>query len=240
MNIYASATLLALLVLLYWVMTEVFTVLFRLIGLPEEKARFQVVSLLTSCGFTTSESEMFLSTKSRRRLARICMLVGFIFNVAIVSILINVFLSFSNAALGKIYGILIPLLAVAAVLILSRTWRIRKRIDHVIENAAGRLSGEPSANSIIIIDQIGSDCIAQVSLKHVPEAYRDKPLSQTGLKQEQNILVLLVERRDAKPTTAVARTVFRDGDRLTVFGAYASICAAFHAVDRFTDDFDES
>ena len=102
MNIYASASLLAVLVLLYWVMTEVFTVLFRLIGLPEEKARFQVVSLLTSCGFTTSESEMFLSTKSRRRLARICMLIGFIFNVAIVSILINVFLSFNNAALGKI------------------------------------------------------------------------------------------------------------------------------------------
>lgn len=238
MNIYASASLLAILVLLYWVMTEVFTVLFRLIGLPEEKARFQVVSLLTSCGFTTSESEMFLSTKSRRRLARICMLVGFIFNVAIVSILINVFLSFSNAALGKIYGVLIPLAAVTAVLILSRTWKIRKWLDRLIEQAAGKLSGNAGSNSIIIIDQIGNDCIAQVTLKHVPEVYRDKPLSQTGLKQEQNILVLLVERHDTRPATAVARTVFRDGDRLTVFGGYAAICAAFHAVERFTDDSD--
>lgn len=238
MNIYASASLLAILVLLYWVMTEVFTVLFRLIGLPEEKARFQVVSLLTSCGFTTSESEMFLSTKSRRRLARICMLVGFIFNVAIVSILINVFLSFNNAALGKIYGVLIPLAAVTAVLILSRTWKTRKWLDRLIEQAAGKLSGNAGSNSIIIIDQIGNDCIAQVTLKHVPEVYRDKPLSQTGLKQEQNILVLLVERHDARPATAVARTVFRDGDRLTVFGSYAAICAAFHAVERFTDDSD--
>ena len=200
MNIYASASLLAILVLLYWVMTEVFTVLFRLIGLPEEKMN--------------------------------------IFNVAIVSILINVFLSFNNAALGKIYGILIPLAAVTAVLILSRTWKIRKWLDRLIEQAAGKLSGNAGSNSIIIIDQIGNDCIAQVTLKHVPEVYRDKPLSQTGLKQEQNILVLLVERHDTRPATAVARTVFRDGDRLTVFGGYAAICAAFHAVERFTDDSD--
>ena len=74
MNIYAAASLFAVLILLYWVISEVFTVLFRLIGLPEEKARFQVVSLLTGTGFTTRESEMILSTRSRRRLARITVL----------------------------------------------------------------------------------------------------------------------------------------------------------------------
>ena len=37
---------------------------------PAEKARFQVISLLTGTGFTTRESEIVLSTRRRRRLAR--------------------------------------------------------------------------------------------------------------------------------------------------------------------------
>ena len=237
MNIYASASLFAVVVMLYWVISEVFTVLFRLIGLPEEKARFQVTSLLTGCGFTTHESEMFLSTRSRRRLATIAILFGFVFNITIVSVLINVFLSLKAAQLGStFFGILVPVAAVAAVLTLSRTRRVRKWLDRKIENAAGRLSGDTANNSILIIDEIGGDCIAQVSLKTVPEAYRDKPLSEMDLKNQKNILVLLVERKDAKPATASARTVFLPGDRLTVFGSYAAICAALHARERFTEE----
>lgn len=225
--------------MLYWVISEVFTVLFRLIGLPEEKARFQVTSLLTGCGFTTHESEMFLSTRSRRRLATIAILFGFVFNITIVSVLINVFLSLKAAQLGStFFGILVPLAAVAAVLILSRTRRVRKWLDRKIESAAGRLSGDTASNSILIIDEIGSDCIAQVLLKNVPEAYRNKPLSEMDLKNKKNILVLLVERKDAKPATASARTVFLPGDRLTVFGNYAAICTVFHARERFTDESD--
>ena len=77
MNIYVAASLFSLLMLIYWVISEIFTMLFRFIGLPEEKARFQVTSLLTGCGFTTRESEMILSTKRRRLLARITMLFGY-------------------------------------------------------------------------------------------------------------------------------------------------------------------
>ena len=66
MNIYLALSLFSLIIMLYWVMSELFTMLFRFTGLPEEKARFQVISLLTSSGFTTRESEMIISTKSRR------------------------------------------------------------------------------------------------------------------------------------------------------------------------------
>ena len=76
MNIYVSIALFILIVMLYMVISELFTILFRFTGLPDEKARFQVLSLLTGCGFTTRESEMVLSTRSRRRLARIMMLFG--------------------------------------------------------------------------------------------------------------------------------------------------------------------
>ena len=93
MNIYVAATLFSILIILYGLISEVFTVLFRLIGLPEEKARFQVISLLTGCGFTTRESEMILSSRSRRRLARVTMLFGYVFNLTIVSAFVNIFSS---------------------------------------------------------------------------------------------------------------------------------------------------
>ena len=127
MNIYASASLFAIMILMYWVISEVFTVLFRLIGLPEEKARFQVTSLLTGTGFTTHESEMILSTRSRRRLARMTMLFGYVFNVTIVSAMINVFLSMKKTEIGSTaFGLLVPLLAASLAIILARTRRVRK------------------------------------------------------------------------------------------------------------------
>ena len=183
MNIYAAASLFAILILLYWIITEVFTVLFRLVGLPEEKARFQVVSLLTGTGFTTHESEMILSTHSRRRLARVTMLFGYVFNVTIVSAFVNVFVSIQKTQLGSfVLSMLIPIGAVAAVFLLTRYHRVRIWVDRLIERAADRRSEDPSANGVTVIDQIGDQTIARVTLHRVPEAMRDKPLSETELR----------------------------------------------------------
>lgn len=237
MNIYVAASLFAILILLYWIITEVFTVLFRFIGLPAEKARFQVVSLLTGCGFTTRESEMILTTRSRRRLARVTMLFGYVFNVTIVSALVNVFVALKVSELrNAVWSMLIPLVVTAVVLVFSRTQFAKQWIDRRVERAAGRIAGDGDANSILLIDHIAGASIAQVSLKTVPEYLRDIPLSQTGLKQEWNILVLLVEQKGQKAKGALARTVFQPGDRLTVFGDYAQICTAFQAKERFNGD----
>ena len=114
MNIYIAFSLFSLIILLYWVITELFTIFFRFTGLPEEKARFQVISLLTGCGFTTRESEMILSNRRRRRLARITMLFGYVFNITIVSAFINVFLSLKVAQVEDyLLVVLIPLAVIA-------------------------------------------------------------------------------------------------------------------------------
>ena len=70
MNLYVALSLFSVIILIYLVITELFTILFRFTGLPDERARFQVISLLTGCGYTTRESETILSNRRRRRLAR--------------------------------------------------------------------------------------------------------------------------------------------------------------------------
>ena len=238
MNIYMAFTLFSLIVLLYWVITELFTIFFRFTGLPDERARFQVISLLTGCGYTTRESEMFLSNRRRRRLARITMLFGYVFNITIVSAFINVFLSLKLSQMEHYYlGVLIPLAAVAIIFVFMRVPSVRAWGDGLLQKVADRLVGQTDRfNTVMLLDYIGTDSIALVTLNSIPEEYRNVPLSRTGLKADTGILVMLVEQAGKKAAPAGADTVFSPGDKLTVFGDYSVICKTFHARERFADE----
>ena len=236
MNIYLAFSLFALIILGYWVISELFSLLFRFTGLPEEKARFQVISLLTGCGFTTHESELLLSTRSRRRLARLTMLFGYVFNLTIVSAFINVFFSLKVSELAAdIISSIIPLSVVLFILAFIRVPKVRAWGDRLIEKLAGRIIHKDTANTVWLMDYIGEDTIAQVTLYEVPEELRGVPLSKSGLKTKQNILVMLVEPKGGKAEPAGADTVFQTEDKLTVFGDYAAISRAFRARERFSE-----
>ena len=191
-------------ILIYWVIIELFTFFFRITGLTADRARFQVISLLTGTGFTTRESELILSSR-RRRLAMITMLFGYVFNITIVSAFINVFLSMKLSQVSHHFlGFLIPLGTVALI--------------------------------FILVDNIGTESIVQVKLRHIPEEYKGISLAATHLRAETGILVMLVERKGEKPAAPHADTVFEVGDNLTVFGNYNTICKTFHAREHFADD----
>ena len=235
MNIYLAFTLFSVVILIYWVITGLFAMLFRFTGLPDEKARFQVISLLTGCGFTTRESEMLLSTKSRRNLARVTMLFGYVFNITILSAFVNVFFSFKLTELSNYFSILIPLFALAVILVFMRVPVIRSWGDRTIEKIAGRIVHHDAVNTALLLDYIGEDSITQVTLHVVPESLAGKKLSETRLKADHNLLVMLIERNKQKAEPPTADTVFQPEDKLTVFGKHAVICSVFQANEHFDD-----
>lgn len=237
MNIMADFSLFSLIILLYWVMTELFTILFRFTGLPDEKARFQVASLLTGCGYTTRESELFLSSKRRRKLARITMMFGYAFNITIVSAFVNVFLSMKASQIEHLYiGFMLPLVSISIIFICMRVPAVHAWSEGVLQRLAERIVDRDGGfNAVLLLDYIGTDTIAVVTLHSIPEQFRDIPLSETGLRTKTGILVMLVERAGQKPAAAGADTVFKTGDKLTVFGNYAVICKTFHAREHFGD-----
>ena len=237
MSLYVASTLFAVMILIYWGIAEVFTVLFRFTGLPDERARFQVMSLLTGCGFTTRESEMILSSRSRRRLARITMLFGYVFNITIVSAFVNVFLSLKLVQVEHTFGaILLPLAAFILVLALGRIRRVRATCERIVEKLFDRILHREKINSVMLIDYLGKGSIAMVTLRTVPEEFLGKTLKDTDLKTARSILVMLIERSGDKPEPAGANTVFHVGDKLTVFGEYKAICKAFEAKEQFVDE----
>ena len=237
MNIYLAFTLFALLILVYWIISELFAMLFRFTGLPDEKARFQVISLLTGCGFTTRESELIISTRSRRRLARVTMLFGYVFNITIVSAFINVFLSLKVSEVAADFlGFLIPILVVVGIFVFMRVPAVRAVGDRFFEKLAGRIVHQDSSNTIMRLDYIGQDSIAQVTMREVPESLKGKTLSQSGLRTEHNILVMFVEGTKGKAIPVTGDMEFWAGDKLTVFGDYKTISRVFEARERFSED----
>ena len=236
MNIYLAFTLFSVMILIYWVISELFAMLFRFTGLTDEKARFQVISLITGCGFTTRESELLLTTRSRRRLARVTMLFGYVFNITIVSMLINVFLSINLDELSNLFSVLIPILAAAVIIIFMRVPKIRSWGDRIIERVADRLIRRETANSVLLVDYLGEDAIAQVTLVEVPEAFREKTLAKINFRAEHDLMVMLIEKPGKKAVPAGAKTIMEAGDKLTVFGDYKKIAAVFEAKERFSED----
>ena len=235
MNIYVAFSLFALVILIYWVMSELITVLFRFTGLPDEKARFQVLSLLTGTGFTTRESEMILTNRRRRRLGRATILFGYVFNLTIITAFINVFVSLRlTEAEHELLPVVIPLGALAIIFICMRIPKVRLWTDARLERLADRFFGLGEGNTVMALDYIGENAIAKVRLRTVPDELRGDNLSGLHLRAH-GVNVLLIEHGE-QPELALGTSTLADGDRLTAFGEYATIRRTFHARERFLDD----
>lgn len=182
--------------IIYIIITEIFTVLFRLTGLPEDKARFQVISLLTSCGFTTSQSEPITMSQKRRRLAAIAMLFGYIFSLIVVSTIVNIFLDMSASEINTFVGLSATLsIAFFVVFALVKFKKANKLFDMFIEKLYRKLRAR-QINPITVMDTLGSNIIANIHLSFPPENIVNIPLKQCALRKNFGIQILLIERND--------------------------------------------
>ena len=180
--------------IIYMCIIEVFTVLFRLTGISEEKARFQVISLLTACGFTTSKSEAITMTRRRRSLAATTILFGYIFSLIIVSVVVNVFIEMSASSVNTFLGIGATFTGVfLMVFVVVKFRRARIRFDSLIDKIYMKFNGN-SANRMLIMDILSDKIIANVHLAVLPEPLIGMPLGKSPLKQQYGIQVLVLSR----------------------------------------------
>lgn len=233
MSLLNSLTLFVALIIIYQFIVSVFTILFRLTGLPRDKARFQVISLLTGCGFTTGESELAISSPQRRKVTRTIMVFGYAFTVTIMSALVNIFLSFNQSELQIVWWQLsIPLIALIALELFGRNPIVQRYFNKNIENIAVKIMFKNNANRILLLDYIGHNAIAEVNIIKVPERFKNIPLYESGLRDNYEILVILIEHKGEEAVNVQPDDVFRDNDRLVVCGNYRNICKAFDADER--------
>ena len=225
MNLTASILAISIAIVLYIYTIELFTILFRITGLTKEKARFQVISLITCSGFTTSEAEIIATNRRRRRLAIICMITGIIFNVMIISFIINLISSFSSNVMTEdlVLHTTIILGVAVALIVISKIPPFAKLLEKMTEGFARRLIYRNKYdNTLTMLDLYGRDAIVEVYINNVPEALKDKTLEESELKSRYRINLLMLKRKN-RTIEITKNTVIQKNDEIVVFGSRQAI-----------------
>ncbi len=225
MNLTASILAISVAIVLYIYTIAIFTILFRITGLTKEKARFQVISLITCSGFTTSEAEIIATNRRRRRLAIICMITGIIFNVMIISFIINLISSFSSNVMTDdlIVNIVTILVVAVALIVFSKIPPFSKLFEKMTESFARKIIYRNKHDNVLtMLDLYGRDAIVEIYINNVPEAIKDKTLEESELKSRYRINLLMLKRKN-RTIDITKNTVIQNNDEIVVFGSRQAI-----------------
>lgn len=229
MSFTSAISLIITVIIIYYILIQVYTVLLRITGMTKEKARFQSISLFTNAGFTTSESEIITGDKFRRNIAKSAMLSGYFFSVVIVSLVINLFLTIDFSNFDSFLPVLI--FSFGGLLILFVYLNIpvvKKWHDSVIEKMTVKvIKHAAKENYISVLDSYGSNnAICKVFLYRLPSIMVGKKLADTDLKKLYGVNILMFERK-GQVRYVSADTIFSNDDTLLVFGQLDSIMRLF-------------
>lgn len=228
MDLFTSALLIMVFIVLYVILIEIYNVLFRISGLTKDKSRFQVISLLTNSGYTTRESELISGNKFRRRLAIASMLTGYIFTAVIVSLIFNLVSNFDAQEIEDnmlYFGIAFG--AFVLILIISNIPVVKKYFDKIIENAAhSAMRHSKYGNVITILDEYEKDCIAEIYINELPEFLNGKSIFESRIKDKYRMNVMMVKRK-GRMIDVTKDTHIQVKDTLVIFGSQQNIKELF-------------
>lgn len=238
MNLVASIILILVTIILYISMIRVFSVLFRFTGLTKEKAKFQAISLLTNSGYTTSESEIITNNRSRRKIAVACMITGTIFNVLIVSLLINILVNINLKEKISFDVLLISFVVFLFIVIVMKIPFMQKLGERIITKIAGKLREKKNLKNIItVLDIYGKNAIVEVQLNVLPSFMEDKTIAESKLKSKYSLNVIIIQRNN-RMISVRADTMMEKHDKIVLFGPVMNIRDLFGSVkaDAIIDD----
>lgn len=217
-------------IIVYFIMIETFSVLFRISGLTKEKSLFQTISLLTNAGFTTNESEVVVANRFRRRVAVSAMVTGNVFSVLIISLVLNLLLNVSYGEKEENF-LIVTLIAFGVflvIVVLLRLPFIKNPFDKAIEKIAIKMMKKTNAeNTLTLLDNYGHGLsIYQIVINTVPAILVDTSLFKSRIKDLYNINILVL-RRKSKVVEVTKDTMLQPNDIITVFGSSQNIKDVF-------------
>lgn len=223
MNFNIAFVIILGVIIVYVALVNLYTILFQISGLTREKARFQVISLLTNAGYTTKESEAITSNKFRRRIAIAVMLTGNIFSILIVSLFVNLVFSFDSQQLADSFWIVIIAFAIFLVIvIILRLPGIRKAAQKLIEHISHKILKDKNRNVVTILDQYADDAVCEILVCGLPSILKDVSLSNSKISMKYGINVFSLQRGN-RTIKVTGDTIFQNGDTILVFGNYQNI-----------------
>ncbi len=220
-------------IIAYYILIQVYSVIFRITGLTKEKAKYQIISLLTGCGYTTGESELVVSDKTRRKIASSAMLLGSMFNIVIVALAVSTLSRYDKGAIKDNYKLLLIVLAIfVGIFIFFSLPFVKKASNRIIESIAYRfMRRHKSENIITVLDSYGKNAVVEVLINHVPTILIDKTLIQSNIKKQYNINVMAINRR-GHVLEVDKDSMVQAGDIMVIYGDRQGIKDVFLSYDK--------
>ena len=237
MNLWLAIALVLGVITIYQFAITIFMIAFKLTGMATSKIKFQVASLFTGAGFTTTESELITNDEKRRKIAIACMYFGHIFSVAFMGLIINVLFSASIAIsnttpekpdFGAWYFIVLYIsIGLFLFMLFIKIPPINKHFMKFLEGIAiSSMKHNRKTNIITVLDMYGKHAITEVFLNYIPDFAKDVPLEQMGLTKDYSINVLSI-KRGTRIVEVTKDTMFIKGDVLVIYGLIKDIKEVF-------------
>lgn len=228
MNTVTILILFMVIIVIYAALISVFSTLFQITGLRRSKASFQTISLLTGVGFTTTESEIITNNPVRRRLAIVCMVVGHLFSIVILSLVVDTIALFDIQHLQNSWQILlISFVVFVSVLVVFNLPFVKKPLNDLISRIGFVLYFKKNKENILtLMDTYDKDSIYQIKVNILPEMFVNSTLFESRVKEDYNINIMLIRRKHMN-VNITKDTMIQQGDSIVVFGNSDNIHAVF-------------
>ncbi len=215
MSIVTGLLMLSILVFV----VEVLSISLKLTGLNIEKARFQVISIITNTGFTTKESELIAQHPTRRNIAQTLMLISYVGYATIIGLVVNILQS-DNRLLYMTVTVII-ILTVILILIRNR-WLVRRfesLIEKQLRNRMKKMTKYRTVEEVLNLNaEYGvAELIIEEGNRLIGMSLGEAKLTR------MNIQVLNIDRGSYIIHFPKGSSVFMQGDRVTVYGKLENI-----------------
>ena len=220
MSFTLAIILFLLVIFVYLVFIEIFTIIYMITGISESKARFQVISLITNTGFTTEDSELIMNSNLRKGIAKFIMVFSYCFSVSIVALLVNFFMEVGN--IQEVNYILIlgifTFFAISYILIKNVNFS-RKIFYSMIEKLTKKFIYKNNENNIVVIEKIDDKKVfAKVVINIVPYDLLNNTIEKSGIKRKYSIQIISINRNDKSLFPIKANDTVQIGDVMFVVG----------------------
>lgn len=222
-----SGIFFVLFIFIFLVLIEILTMMFKLTGLTDEKARFQVITIITGTGFTTKESELITQHKTRRRLAQNVMIIGYIGWATIISFMATIIRDVLMKAFS-IYHAAIIITILGIIFYILRNHKVVIFFDNIVEKILikRRVKQISRKNIYTLLNRKHGYGIYSILIDS-DSFLIGKTILESKLK-EKEIQVLNIDKGDEYIAFPSPDYVFEEKDNITIYGRVDSIIRMFH------------
>lgn len=208
-----------LLLVIFILVIEVISMIFRVTGLSMEKARFQVISLFTHTGFTTREAELISQHPLRRKIASYLMLVSYVTQAGLISLFTKLLIEKESIS----YLVIVIFVIILVFVIIGKNRLFFSKLGKILERYLfRRIKRHNKKRTIDEVLKLNADFGVYEIVLSEKNVHCGKSLRDARLK-DHYIQILNIDRGSHIIEFPDADLILEPADKIVVYGRINSI-----------------